>query len=99
MVPFSHLIDAGTDRVTWSSNAGRNRALRRLLWTGKAPPPNPPVCISRRLIIRTVGGHQGSLADLSRVFPPETLQQDVYDVVGRDVVNDIAQGFNGTIFA
>jgi hypothetical protein len=51
------------------------------------------------LIIRTIGGHQGSLADLSRVFPPETLQQDVYDVVGRDVVNDIAQGFNGTIFA
>ena len=53
--PFSHLIDAGTDRVTWSSNAGRNRALRRLLWTGNASPPNQPVCISRRLIINQDG--------------------------------------------
>ena len=36
---------------------------------------------------------------LDKVFNSNTHQQDVYDFVGKETINDILNGFNGTIFA
>jgi kinesin family protein 5 len=34
-----------------------------------------------------------------RVFPPDTVQPDVFEVAGRPVCEDVVAGYNGTIFA
>ena len=34
-----------------------------------------------------------------KFFPPESSQSDVYKEVGADVVQDVMEGYNGTIFA
>lgn len=34
-----------------------------------------------------------------RVFPPTTTQLEIYEDVGLPIVQDVLQGYNGTIFA
>jgi len=36
---------------------------------------------------------------LDRVFNPQTQQKEVYEFVGKEMINDVLQGYNGTIFA
>jgi hypothetical protein len=43
------------------------------------------------------GGRQSYHFD--RIFGPDSMQADVYDVVGRPVVEGLFEGYNGTIFA
>ncbi len=33
-----------------------------------------------------------------RVFPPETGQAEVYDMV-KDIIHAVTEGYNGTVFA
>ena len=33
------------------------------------------------------------------IFKPDTSQQDVFDLVGSQMIEDILYGYNGTIFA
>ncbi|KAL4488453.1 hypothetical protein ABPG72_013021 [Tetrahymena utriculariae] len=39
------------------------------------------------------------LYTLDKVYPPDTQQEEIYEDVGRGMVNDVLQGYNGTIFA
>ncbi|KAL4443117.1 hypothetical protein ABPG74_002184 [Tetrahymena malaccensis] len=39
------------------------------------------------------------LYTLDKVYPPDTQQEQIYEDVGREMVNDVLQGYNGTIFA
>ncbi len=41
----------------------------------------------------------GTVYTLDRIFPPHVTQKDVFEVVGQDTVQDILNGYNGTIFA
>jgi kinesin family protein 5 len=34
-----------------------------------------------------------------KVFSPNSTQKDIYDYAAENMVNDIMQGYNGTIFA
>ena len=33
------------------------------------------------------------------VFPPDTLQEDLYNATGAPILDKVLEGFNGTIFA
>lgn len=34
-----------------------------------------------------------------RVFPPKTLQMDIFECVGKPIIEDVLTGYNGTVFA
>ena len=36
---------------------------------------------------------------LDRVFKPEENQNEVFDFLGKPIIKDVLEGFNGTIFA
>lgn len=59
-------------------------------------------CKGDRGRIEVMGTHDGDGATSEFTFPSvygmETSQKDVYDSVGRDVLKDVLQGYNGTIF-
>eukprot|EP01063_Lacrimia_lanifica_P031249 TRINITY_DN5109_c0_g2_i1.p1 TRINITY_DN5109_c0_g2~~TRINITY_DN5109_c0_g2_i1.p1 ORF type:complete len:857 (+),score=409.25 TRINITY_DN5109_c0_g2_i1:97-2667(+) len=58
--------------------------------------PNNKTCELRLWDGATQGG--GHSFTFDHVFPTDTKQRDVYDIVGRPVVADIFKGYNGTIF-
>ncbi|GIQ88195.1 kinesin-like protein, partial [Kipferlia bialata] len=37
--------------------------------------------------------------NFDRIFPPGSAQKDVYDLAAMDTIEDVLQGYNGTIFA
>jgi kinesin family protein 5 len=41
----------------------------------------------------------GKMFTLDRVFPPSALQSEVYNVVARPIVQDVLEGYNGTVMA
>ena len=36
---------------------------------------------------------------LDRIFRPDTRQVEIYDFLGRETIEDVLNGYNGTIFA
>ncbi len=42
-------------------------------------------------------GYENSFT-FDRIFPPESKQSDLYDYVGQDILEDVLNGYNGTIF-
>ena len=42
---------------------------------------------------------ENQIFTLDRVFKTNAHQSDVYDFVGRETIEDVLNGYNGTIFA
>ena len=50
----------------------------------------------------TIDAHRSSMNPhfaVDHVFSSETMQESVYSTVGKEIINDILNGYNGTIFA
>ncbi|OBS75855.1 hypothetical protein A6R68_17693, partial [Neotoma lepida] len=43
--------------------------------------------------------HQGKPYVFDRVLPPNTTQEQVYNACAKQIVKDVLEGYNGTIFA
>lgn len=42
---------------------------------------------------------ENQIFTLDKIFKPDCLQSAVYDFVGRETIEDVLNGYNGTIFA
>ena len=47
----------------------------------------------------SVAGNVSNPYIYDAIFDSETQQKDIYEFVGKDIVNDVLSGYNGTIFA
>ena len=47
----------------------------------------------------SLAGNVSSPFIYDAIFDSDTQQKDVYELVGKDIVNDVLSGYNGTIFA
>lgn len=42
---------------------------------------------------------ENQIYTFDKVFKPDSIQADVYDFVGKETIEDVLNGYNGTIFA
>lgn len=40
----------------------------------------------------------GTVFTLDRIFDPDTSQNEVFEEIGKDTIDDVLNGYNGTIF-
>lgn len=50
------------------------------------------------VLVSSANGQQTAFT-LDRVFAPHTSQEEVYEEVGKEIVKDLFNGYNGTLFA
>lgn len=42
---------------------------------------------------------ENQIFTLDRIFKPDTAQHEIYDFLGAETIEDVLNGYNGTIFA